>query len=116
MFGNKKQEENRKIELDRMFDAVMDTTSDIIREAHNEIMDLVFAISLSAGVKAKKVVDNFTPEKLAKYADELHQAVNHRLESIKKVARKVVNVYDEPTPKKVNAKRKNKKVQAKGYR
>lgn len=129
MFYTAKEKREVFDKLDTFFDVIMDTIDLKVSGLHkegkekqdslrNELMDLILAISLTLGVKPKAIVENYNPDKIKKYAEEINEEVMRRLNELKSAGKPdilvaqeeqaTLNTVKSETAKKTGQKSKNK--------
>lgn len=75
MFFTKKKEDKEAV----LFDAIMDTVEKMIAQSKYELQDIIFSVALAAGVKTKKLAENYDIKKLRKFSEELLKEVDKRI-------------------------------------
>ena len=73
---------------DAMVEFLLDELDIKVKEAKQEVLDVVFATAMAAKVKPKGIVDNLAPDKTRKFAEDLYDAIGERIKDLQQKALK----------------------------
>lgn len=88
MFYTKKERNETRNREDAIVEFLLNEIDSKIQSSKAEVLDVVFATAMASKVKPKGIVDNLSPEKTRKFAEDLYDAMGQRIKELQQKALK----------------------------